>query len=618
MIIIFKKIKGGTHLESANLVVESQKGIMNRLVECLYREKTIPFQEETPHELTYSFPSGAYLTIHLKRKYRMNRFDLDSVFWIKDGLKQEISDPRELLNLLKKEGLFPFSSFDRFYKEIDNSIHNYAIAMKKFDARMKELDLHSNSIDWCLKQTKTEHFSPLAFFEQLIVHGHTLHPCTKTKLGFSSEEVVRYSPECGGEPPLSFVAIKHDLIKVTSLEEQLFCELLYQQFPNLKASIQKELIEKGLDWRDYDIIPVHPWQLKHTIPTMYEEELRNKEIVILSKKVYTYALASLRTLLPKEVGRKALFHIKTAINVQATSAVRTVSPPSTIHGPKLSALFTTILEKETSISQKLHLLKEYGGAYFQKKNAVSKDQAFELGKNLAAIIRQNPEELINFEKNEIAIPAVSLICESPFSKKPILLELIDQYKKSNNIESYVDSIKGFLASYAKLCFETLIPLMSKYGVSFEAHLQNSIPIFKDGTPIRLIVRDYGGIKVNMNRLNKQGLLFSFEKDTHIQARKDKELHQTLSHALIQNHLGELIICIARHMNMDEKELWKVVRNQLDHVFDSFKDVNEKDKHSLLNPTIYLKSLVKMRLRHSIDNEYVEVDNPLVERKEAVR
>jgi siderophore synthetase component len=38
-------------------------------------------------------------------------------------------------------------------------------------------------------------FSPLAFYEQLVVDGHPLHPGAKLKLGLGVGDVIRHSPE---------------------------------------------------------------------------------------------------------------------------------------------------------------------------------------------------------------------------------------------------------------------------------------------------------------------------------------------------------------------------------------------------------------------------------------
>nr|WP_279326065.1 IucA/IucC family protein [Bacillus sp. FJAT-47783] len=590
---------------------------MNRLLECLYRERLLDLTLIEPLKLKSSLSTGAELTVKLQRTYQLNRFDLREVIWKEESKEKKITDPLTLLTLLQREAVFPEESYQTLFKEVENSVQNYALSLQTFQSRVNEINkgTHHNSIDWCLQQVQENNdFSPLAFFEQLIVHGHTLHPCTKTKLGFSKEEVVRYSPECGGEPSISFVAVKRDSTHVTSIEGERFSDLVYQEFPHLQALVRKELLEKGLIPDDYEIIPVHPWQLEHTLPTMYEEPIKKGELVILSEKRETYALASLRTLLAKKSGRQALFHIKTAINVQATSAIRTVSPPSTIHGPKLSTLFTTILQKEKAVAKKLSLLKEYSGIHYRSKGETD-EKAYELGKNLAAIIRQNPEELVSFESQEMAIPAVSLISDSPFSNKPVLLDVLNTFKKEHEIASDKEAVITFMKEYVALCFSTLIPFMTKYGVSFEAHLQNSIPVFQHGKPVRLIIRDYGGIKLYNKRLEKQGLSIELEKGSHLKATELDELYETFSHAVIQNHLGELIICLVKHLPIKEQELWEIVQMEWMNTFDHLKQ--PQDQEMIRKPFISLKSLVKMRLYNSIENEFVAVNNPLWKMKEGI-
>ena len=50
---------------------------------------------------------------------------------------------------------------------------------------------------------------------------------------------------------------------------------------------------------------------------------------------------------------------------------------------------------------------------------------------------------------------------------------------------------------AKLLIDIAIPLLVKYGIALEAHLQNSIVAFnKDGSLNTLYVRDFEGLRID--------------------------------------------------------------------------------------------------------------------------
>lgn len=54
--------------------------------------------------------------------------------------------------------------------------------------------------------------------------------------------------------------------------------------------------------------------------------------------------------------------------------------------------------------------------------------------------------------------------------------------------------------YVSLLVETVLTLMTKYGVGLEAHLQNMSFEFMNGMPTRLHVRDFGGLRIDASRV----------------------------------------------------------------------------------------------------------------------
>ena len=95
------------------------------------------------------------------------------------------------------------------------------------------------------------------------------------------------------------------------------------------------------------MIPVHPWQLEHTLPVSTPGRSRRGEVVpIPGVIVPAMALMSVRSLAPVQRRGEGKHHLKTAINVHMTSAVRTVSPNAAENGPALSRVLAAIRERE--------------------------------------------------------------------------------------------------------------------------------------------------------------------------------------------------------------------------------------------------------------------------------
>src|SRR5256886_3729392 len=141
----------------------------------------------------------------------------------------------------------------------------------------------------------------LADLEQCVVDGHPLHPLCRTRLGMSTVEVRRYAPE---HRPL--------------------VHLVEYEVP------ERDWLSTGTPLPPR--LLVHPWQVEHVLD-------RYPQLKPTGATVPGRPLMSLRTLaLRDEPG----WHVKTAVDVQMTSAVRIVSPAAVRNGPVVSALLADL------------------------------------------------------------------------------------------------------------------------------------------------------------------------------------------------------------------------------------------------------------------------------------
>jgi siderophore synthetase component len=135
----------------------------------------------------------------------------------------------------------------------------------------------------------------LGRLEQLVVDGHPLHPCARTRAGLTTADVLAYAPEHQPVIRLRRLAVPADR------------------------------------WHGDGppILYAHPWQAEHlrdTVPGLTD----------IGPTEPVRPLMSLRTVAPLDGGD----HYKTAVDILMTSAVRTVSPAAVHNGPLLSALLT--------------------------------------------------------------------------------------------------------------------------------------------------------------------------------------------------------------------------------------------------------------------------------------
>ncbi|GAX90010.1 IucA/IucC family protein [Effusibacillus lacus] len=613
-----------------------RKGILHRLLQAIVRENLAGIS----NRLTWSDP-GNTIQIHLsgdrillvpvRQRHSLARFDLaGDVILLNQGQPEIIEHPVHLLELLKEEGIVQDEDgekrFLRFCQEVRNSAANYALALVGAELRKRELVAKAKesgaetSLEWvCQQEAEDEMFSPLEFYEQWVVDGHPLHPGAKIKMGLDVADVIKFSPEWGAHPEVALAAVAKSVCKVNSLEGKNPSDILYEEYPGLQAHVANQLRERGLDENGYELIPIHPWQFKHTIPTLYSEAIRKNEIVLIPDfRIRTAALMSFRSLAPVKKKNEGKHHIKTAVNIQTTGAVRTISPNSAENGPKISRILKDIQARESHFEGRFVILEERVTAYYSpSEETLTQEERRVLGANLATILRENPETRV--QRGEISMPGSALLAVSPISGKPVAAELIEQFADVNGIADLETAAVSFIKKYSEVALPGFLTIVSRYGISLEGHLQNSVPVFRNGELVRMIVRDFGGIRILPERLVKQGFEAVFYPGSATITDDVQDMRNIICYSVIQNHFGELIAAIVRWLGIKERNLWEPVIEICRTIYRQLKNdpiieqQAAEDEKVLFQQTIDLKAMATMRLLGDIShNTFAKVPNPLAE------
>lgn len=591
---------------------KAQRECIARLLQAFLREQLLSISKQNdtfiiPLSNTSASLQLQDLTISSLRHYQIK----GDIFYLKSPITspKQIADPMQLLTIIKPElGLqLDQTQWEHFVKEIENHVDNTVLTdeysahyRKTLLAAMNQAGV-TNFFQWILSQNID---NKSLFYEQWTTQGHPYHPCSKTKLGLSPQDVIQYSPEFHQQTSIYIGAIHRDIVHIEAISNDLqYIDWFFEHFPNIKTLWALQLKLNGLDSKNYIPLPIHPWQAVHIIHSRFKALLESGYLHIFeSVTLPTNPTLSFRTVVP--ISNPYQPHIKLPIAVQTTSAIRTVSPDSTENGPKISFFLSQILAQENNFNGTLRFMPELIGLH-------AKGFADETAKHLSVIFRDNVNNHLYTDETGIVVAA--LFEKTPVHQVLLLIEIM-QHAGVNN----VDDAKRYFQHYAKIVLNSYLDLYLLYGVALEAHQQNTIAVFHQGNPVATIARDFGGLRLHLPTFKGQGFnLVPYPGSATLREERD-EVRNKLLHTTYQYHLGEWIFHLSQYYNVPESTFWILVREITEERFDVLKarmepTVWQQERHAILEKDWVLKALLRMRLDNvSHDYIYVPITNPLKE------
>ncbi len=347
----------------------------------------------------------------------------------------------------------------------------------------------------------------LGRIEQLATDGHPLHPCCRTRAGMTVADVLAYAPE------------HRPVIRLRRL-----------RVPAERWHGTAQPVLYAHPWQAARLLRRYPW-LTDAGPTRPVRPLM-----------------SLRTVAPVSGGP----HIKTAVDVQMTSAVRTVSPAAVHNGPILSEALTRI-----TADLPIDILAE------TEAGAVITDDGPD--RRLAHLVRRAPR----LGPGETAVP----------------LGLV-----ASDLPNIVDDPCRWLEELTAVLFGPLTTVLRR-GVALEAHGQNTLVVLRDGHPVRILYRDLGGVRVD----RALGL------DLHGDLLTDDPvvLRTKVAAAALGTVAAQLVDGFAEHHGVEPGRLWAIVAAGLRAV------------PELMTEPLAVKATTAMRLAADpLDDIWTHQPNPM--------
>lgn len=568
-----------------------QYRVVNALIkENIWTHSTTIFKEN--HYITIEFEQ-VLLNVHYKYESALSRYEFDGpIIYMNHQHKESVDSLENLLDILVTD--FHIDIPFHLKSELIHSRDSFIEVYKEFDTRHEYLQRHDKYINdserlnfftWLEKLKKNNDIDDVLYSESLIFEGHPTHPLTKTKLPLSMEEVRTYSPEFEKIINLKVMLIHNEYVNVTTiLDHSQF--ILNEVIPEYLDVLHTFMNNRERLLKDYKVILVHPWQYEHTIRNKFKEWLQNHILISTPFHVPSKATSSFRTM--SLINHP--YHVKLPVNVQATSAVRTVSPETTIDGPKLSQALHRELNQYTQLDV---ALEPYG--LFAKTDS---DDA----RQLACIIREKP-----FTKDD----GILLVTGALVNKNVVDNEItVDSYLKWMNDDINQHTIHQFMRNYTRQLVTPLLALIQDYGIALEAHMQNTLVHLGPKYQIQFIVRDLGGSRIDIKTLSQRLKHIEVENKSLL-ADSIEEVIMKFQHAVVQNQLAELIFHFKKYEFIKEEELFNIIQEEIEVAINDTKPHADTLRKVLFGPTITVKALLKMRMKKKVKKYLnISLDNPI--------
>ena len=322
---------------------------------------------------------------------------------------------------------------------------------------------------------------------------------------------------------------------------------------------------------------MHPWQYEH-VRDEYPWLAPNGPEILASP------LMSLRTL---ALTRNRFNHVKTAVDIQMTSAVRTVSAASVHNGHTLSRLMVSLAGRAPALSV---LPDVSGGAVIV---------AGEPDRRLAVVHRRGPllaeGELAYHSRRSRRRHRPQVRRSSPNWSTPATAATRSRWSKA----------------WRKSCYHRATAVSTRHrprGARAERARRRPLhPADPTATPngrfTRLLYRDFGGVRVSAARLRQHGIepppLHGDVPDDDPEVLRTKVFASAISTVL-----GEVVTVLARSTGMDHDKAWQRVAAVA-------RGVTGPDTTAVFAPTLPLKATTAMRLADdAVADIWTRQPNPL--------
>jgi len=392
---------------------------------------------------------------------------LDHWYIKESSIKKYDNNTLEALDLLmfilefKEQLNIPLSMLPTYMEEITSTLYSYSYKINNEFLNAKELANAS--------------FQEV---EQSMLEGHPCFIANSGRIGFNTQEYLKYAPETATSFKLVWLAGHKNKTSYQAIKQLPYKVLLEQELGNdLILKFDDILISKGLNPNDYVFIPVHPWQWENKIAQIFTQEIETNNLVFLDNSEDVFlAQQSIRTLFNKSDPNK--FYTKTALSIINMGFMRGMSPYYMESTPIITEWITALLKDDMYLNNLgFTMLGEVATVGYRSTYYESLGRSIAHNKMLATLWRETPFQYIKSNQKVITMAA---LLHRDSKGNSMLYELI---------KSSMLSTEKWLEKYLSCYLKPLLHCFYKYRFVFMPHGENLILVLENNIPIKAIIKD---------------------------------------------------------------------------------------------------------------------------------
>ncbi|CCW31702.1 Putative siderophore biosynthetic enzyme [Xenorhabdus nematophila F1] len=317
--------------------------------------------------------------------------------------------------------------------------------------------------------------------ETAMSEGHPVFIANNGRIGFDADDYLEYAPESAHPVTLIWIAVHRDKTIFSTLSSLSYSQLVAEELEAyLLAQFTRQMKSLGLNWSDYYLMPLHPWQWKHRIAISFAADIARHDIVYLGEGHDRYlAQQSIRTFF--NISQPKKNYVKTALSVLNMGFMRGLDPHSMVTTPQVNEWLGNLVESDEFFQEKgFTILREraaigYFNHYFE--SAIKKDNPHK--KMLSALWRESPMTILKDNQRLMTMASLLHIDREGNSVVAALVQASGL------------SAEGWVSRYLDAYLSPLLRSFFTYDLVFMPHGENLMLVLENNVPVKMLMKDIG-------------------------------------------------------------------------------------------------------------------------------